>query len=80
MNLKKIAAYTVYANPEKKYFWVRLRLDDHKPEVIDLKCDSMLEVYTTVDLLRNEKNTMFDIDDQNIVIGWEPTGENAPKC
>jgi hypothetical protein len=78
-NLKKITAYTVYANTEKKYFWLRLRLEDHSPEIIDMKCFSMEELHALVDILRNEANTLFDIDNENIVIGWEPTGEHAPS-
>lgn len=77
-DLVKINAYTVYANPQKKYFWLRLRLEEHIPEIIDMQCSSMQELSGLVEVLRNEANTLFDPENQNIVIGWEPTGENAP--
>ncbi len=77
-NLVKINAYTVYANPQKKYFWLRLRLEECTPEIIDMQCSSMQELTALVDILRNEANTLFDPENQNIVIGWEPTGEHAP--
>lgn len=78
MDLKKINAYTVYANPLKKYFWVRIRIENPEEETFDVPCETMIDLGVLIDLLRNESNTFFDAESQNIVVGWEPTGENSP--
>lgn len=76
MKLIKVTDYTVYVNPTKKYYWLRLRLENK--DIKDVPFHNVVELDGVVDLLRNEHNTFFDDETDNIVIGWEPTGENAP--
>lgn len=79
MKLKKITAYTIYTNPEEKYFWVRLRLEENDQDIADISLPSLAEMQALVDLLRNESRVWYDTETNNIVVGWEPVGENAPK-
>jgi hypothetical protein len=79
MKLKKINAYTVYANPTSRYYWLRLRLEGIEDEVVDLKVETLVELAAIAELLRNENNTLFDPETKNIVIGWETAGEFHPQ-
>ncbi|NJL14617.1 MAG: hypothetical protein HC913_17520 [Microscillaceae bacterium] len=79
MDLRKVLAYTVYVNPSQEYFWLRIRLEDTHPELQDIKCASLADLHVLVDLLRNESNTLFDLNSHHLVVGWEPTGENCPE-
>jgi hypothetical protein len=78
MRLKKITAYTVYANPHTHYFWIRLRMDNNNEDTFDIKMETLPDLMAMVDLLRNETHTLFDTETQNIVIGWEEAGEKHP--
>jgi hypothetical protein len=77
MPLKKITAYTVYANPQRKFFWVRVKLENTE-ETHDYPFENVVELNAFTELLRHEQYTYFDSENQNLVIGWEPTGEHAP--
>lgn len=74
--LKKITAYTVYANPQTEFFWVRIKLESE--ETHDYPFQNVSDLHGFVELLRSEQYTYFDSTNKNLVIGWEPTGENAP--
>ncbi len=79
MSLKKISAYTVYFDPRKQYFWLRLRLEDEQQSMIDVPFNGIEELSAAASLLRNETETFYDPKTGNTVIGWEPTGENHPS-
>lgn len=76
--LKKITAYTVYANPQTEFFWVRVKLENSE-ETHDYPFQNVSDLNAFVELLRIEQYTYFDTQNKNLVIGWEPTGENAPS-
>lgn len=76
MKLRKISAYTVYANPMTQHYQVQLKLEDEPEQIKEMALSNLPDLNALVDLLRNEANTQYDLETGNIVIGWEPTGEN----
>ncbi len=76
--LKKITAYTVYANPQNEFFWVRVKLENSE-QTHDYPFQNLSDLNAFVELLRHEVYTYFDPKNKNLVIGWEPTGEDAPN-
>lgn len=78
MKIVKIVSYTLKINPASNVFQLKLKLaSDVEPIEIGVK--SALELSSIADILRNEKNTFYDLASNEIIIGWEPTGENDPK-
>lgn len=76
MNLQRVISYTVFVNPASQYFWVKLRVGSMGMPPVDVRLNTLSDVQAYVDLLRNEQNVMFDPQTQNLVIAWEPTGDN----
>jgi hypothetical protein len=78
MELQRITAYTVYANPNKEYYWIRMKFEGSE-ETKDLQVKTLPDLNAIVDLFRNETHCYYDESTQNVVIGWEATGENSPQ-
>ena len=78
MKYDKITNYAVKIKPSQKEYILKLKLLSFE-EPYDLAFSSANELSSVVDLLRNEINTFFDKDSEEIIITWEPTGENDPK-
>lgn len=74
----KIQSYLVTIRPADKQYILKLKLISID-ESVEMTISSVVELASIVDLLRNEKNTYFDNEKKEIVIGWEPAGENDPK-
>ncbi len=78
MKYNKIINYSIKINFLKNVYQLKLKLASvENPFGINFK--NVSDLSATVELLRNEQNTFFDIETNEIVIGWEPTGENDPK-
>jgi hypothetical protein len=78
MKLDKIVSYSVKINPHKSIYQLKLKLVSAE-ESYDINFKSVIDLSAIVELLRDEQNTFFDTSTEEIVIGWEPTGENDPK-
>lgn len=78
MKLDKIVSYSVKINPHKNIYQLKLKLASAE-ESYDINFNSVIDLSATVEILRDEQNTFFDTAAEEIVIGWEPTGENDPK-
>lgn len=78
MKLDKIVSYSVKINPHKTIYQLKLKLASAE-ESYDINFNSVIDLSATVEILRDEQNTFFDTAAEEIVIGWEPTGENDPK-
>ena len=78
MNFDKIISYSVKLNFHGEIYQLKLKLASAE-EPVDVNFKNVVELAVTVDLLRNEKSTFFDTNSREIIIGWEPTGENDPK-
>ncbi|HEY4785305.1 MAG TPA: hypothetical protein VIH57_04620 [Bacteroidales bacterium] len=78
MKYDKIISYSVKINVREGVYQLKLKLiEGEEPFEVDFK--SILELSAATELLRNEQNTFFDSQTKDIIIGWEPTGENDPK-
>lgn len=78
MKLDKIVSYSVKINPHKSIYLLKLKLASAE-EPYDINFKSVIDLSAAVELLRDEQSTFFDTSSEEIVIGWEPTGENDPK-
>lgn len=78
MKLDKIVSYSVKINPHKSVYQLKLKLASVE-ESYDINFKSVIDLTATVEILRDEQSTFFDPSTEEIVIGWEPTGENDPK-
>ena len=78
MAYEKIINYSVKIRPTIPVYSLKLKLADSE-ELYELKLPSACELAAIVGLLREESNTYFDKETQEILISWEPTGENDPK-
>ena len=78
MKYDKITSYSIKINTHENLYQLKLKLATmEEPYEIDFK--NVWDLSAIADLLRNEQNTFFDADSKDIIIGWEPTGENDPK-
>ena len=73
-----IQNYSVKIQVSKKEYQLRLKVQD-LDETIEIPFNSIAELAAISEILRNENNTFYDISTNEIIIGWEPTGENDPK-
>ncbi len=78
MQYDKITTYSIKIQPSKNEYMLKLKLLSVE-ESFDLSFSSVVELNAVVELLRNENNTYFDKSAKEIIITWEPTGENDPK-
>jgi hypothetical protein len=78
MKIVKILSYSLKINPVASIFQLKLKLASLE-EPVEINVKNAMELSSIAELLRNEKNTFFDLTSNDIVIGWEPTGENDPK-
>jgi hypothetical protein len=78
MAYEKIINYSVKIRPSAPHYLLKLKLRD-SDQLYEIKFPSVVELAATVGLLREESNTFFDIETQEILVSWEPTGENDPK-
>jgi hypothetical protein len=78
MKLDKIISYSVKINPHKSVYQLKLKLASAE-EPYDINFNSVIDLSAIVEILRDEQSTFFDTAAEEIVIGWEPTGENDPK-
>ena len=74
----RIQSYSVKVQVQKQEYSLRLQLQDRE-DTVEINFSSLAELAAITEMLRNETNTFFDISTDEIVIGWEPTGENDPK-
>lgn len=74
----KISSYLVTLRPMSGDYFLKIKLN-MEDEAIEIKISTAAELAAITELLRNEKNTFFDRNKDEIVIGWEPAGENDPK-
>jgi hypothetical protein len=74
----KIQSYLVTLNPANQEYILKLKLISVE-EAVEMTITTATELASIVDLLRNEKNTYYDKEKNEIIIGWEPAGENDPK-
>jgi len=78
MKYDKITSYSIKIKPSSHEYLLKLKLLSFE-EPYELSFSSIHELSSIADLLRNEMNTFFDKDSEEIIITWEPTGENDPK-
>ena len=78
MKLDKIVSYSVKINPNKSIYELKLKLESAEKSY-DINFKSVIDLSATVEILRDEQSTFFDTTTEEIIIGWEPTGENDPK-
>lgn len=76
--LDKIQSYSVKIDVNHKLYEVKLKVADREAPV-EIIFPTIAEVAACVDLLRNEINTFYNQATDEIIIAWEPTGENDPK-
>jgi hypothetical protein len=79
MRFEKIINYSVKIGPSEKLYLLKLKLINSEEEPYEVKFSSACELAAVTELLRDEANTFFDTETNEILIGWEPTGENDPK-
>jgi hypothetical protein len=75
---EKIINYSVKIKPTEKLYSLRVKLKESEV-TCEIKFSSAVELAAVTELLREENSTFFDSEKQEILIGWEPTGENDPK-
>jgi hypothetical protein len=75
---EKIYNYTVIIRPETKTYILKLKISNQEFPVEHI-FSSVLELAAIAELLRDENYTYYDNHKKEIIIGWEPTGENDPK-
>jgi|WetSurMetagenome_2_1015567.scaffolds.fasta_scaffold1241716_1 hypothetical protein len=76
--LNKITSYSIRIDALNKTYLLKLTIVDMEQHV-EIPFSSLMELAACVDLLRNEDNTYYNPANGEIVITWEPTGENDPK-
>ncbi|HEX2934272.1 MAG TPA: hypothetical protein VHO72_02870 [Bacteroidales bacterium] len=75
---EKIYNYSVLLNPVSKEYTLRLKISNVE-EPVEHSFGSISELSAIVELLRDETFTFYDTTAKEIIIEWEPTGENDPK-
>lgn len=75
---EKIYNYSVLINPATKEYTLRLKISNVE-ETVEHSFGNISELSAIVELLRDETFTFYDTNAKEIIIGWEPTGENDPK-
>ena len=78
MKLDRIVSYSAKINPHEGVYLLKLKLASAE-EPFDMNLRNVQDLSAMVELLRDEQSTFFDTTSKDIVIGWEPTGENDPK-
>ncbi len=78
MKLDKIVSYSAKINPHEGLYQLKLKLVSAE-ESVDISFKNIQDLAAMTELLREEQNTFYDASLHEIVIGWEPTGENDPK-
>jgi len=78
MKLDKIVSYSAKINPHEGLYQLKLKLVSAE-EPFEINFKNVQDLAAMVELLRDEQNTLFDASTRDIIIGWEPTGENDPK-
>jgi hypothetical protein len=76
--LNKIVSYSIRIDVANKMFLLKLKVEEIETHV-EITFTSLTELAAGVELLRNESNTFYNPSNGEIVIVWEPTGENDPK-
>ena len=76
--LKKIYNYSVKINHQSGEYELKLKVSEMELPV-DIYFKSISELSDLVELLREEEYTYYNSETSEIIIGWEPTGENDPK-
>jgi len=78
MGYEKIINYSVKIKPSVPVYLLKLKILD-SDELHEIKLPTACELAAIVGLLREESNTFFDKETQEILISCEPTGQNDPK-
>lgn len=78
MNQLKILNYSVSLQPLTKHYSIKLKVQDIEHPV-EFHQESICELEALTSLLRDEINAFYNPDLNEIIIGWEPIGENDPK-
>jgi hypothetical protein len=78
MAYEKIINYSVKIKVSVPVYLLKLKILG-SDELHEVKLPTACELAAIVGLLREESNTFFDTETQEILISWEPTGENDPK-
>jgi hypothetical protein len=76
--LKRIYNYSVKIKPEAGTYELKLKVSEIELP-IDINFKTISELSALVELLRDEEYIFYNISTGEIIIGWEPTGENDPK-
>ena len=76
--LNKINTYSVRIDLMNKLYLMKLRVEEIESP-IEITFPSICELTACIELLRDENNTFYNPANGEIVITWEPTGENDPK-
>lgn len=78
MNQLKILNYSVSIQPLAKHYSIKLKVQDLERPV-EFHQESIRELEALASLLRDEINAFYNSETNEIIIGWEPIGENDPK-
>lgn len=76
--MKRIYNYSVKIKPDSGLYELKLKVSEVELP-IDIIFKSISELAALVEMLRDEEYTFYNISTNEVIIGWEPTGENDPK-
>jgi len=75
---KRIYNYSIKIKPGAELYELKLKVSEVELP-IEIYFKAISELSALVELLRDEEYTFYNVLTNEIIIGWEPTGENDPK-